>query len=362
MKALSLQATAPRSDTSSLTLAVKQEALRLGFTAVGITSAENLHSRRAELQRWLTRGHSGGLGYMERFFSRQTQMLAGFQDLRGIIVLAAAYGPGRGESRPSTGPAGRVARYAQGRDYHRALRKRIRLLESALRALAGDGVRTLHSVDKGPIQERALAEAAGIGFIGKNTMLIHPKAGSFVFLAVILTNLEFEPEAPLQQDCGSCTLCIEACPTNALVEPYHLDAGRCISNLTIENRGAIPAELRAGTKDWVFGCDICQEVCPYNRARTPARWPEFSPKSGAGALLSLESLLVCRTEEEFHARFAGTPLMRAKRPGLLRNAAVAAGNSGLPELIQPLKDLLRSDPDPMVREHAAWALGRLNVR
>ncbi len=361
-------------DPRSLTLALKQEAARLGFLAVGVLSPDALNARREELHRWLDNGYAGGLTYMESFFRRQEQLLKGFPDLRSILVLAAPYGGREPAQRPamSAEPAGRVARYAQGRDYHRAIRKRIRRLEAFIRARAGDTTRTQHNVDKGPLQERALAEAAGLGFIGKNTMLIHPKAGSFLFLGVLLTNLDLLPDRPISWDCGNCTLCLDACPTDALVSPYQLDAGRCIANLTIENRGAIPPELRPLVGDWLFGCDICQEVCPYNKGPAlpeplPAgpghradAWPEFSATAGAGTQLPLQELLLSR--EEASGRYAGTPLMRAKRAGLLRNAAVAAGNLAAPELSRPLANLLQSDPDALVRAHAAWALGRIRSK
>ena len=359
MKAPTSQATGAPAE---LCRAIQEEALRLGFLASGITGPEAITHRRPELERWLSQGHSGGLAYMERFFERQAEMLAGFPHTRSIIVLAAAYGPGPQPAAQDTGiPAGRVARYAQGRDYHRVLRKKVILLEGFIRARAGPKVRTLHCVDKGPLQERALAEAAGLGFIGKNTLLIRPGSGSFLFLSAVLTDLELAPDPPLTWDCGSCTLCLEACPTGALVAPYQLDAGLCIANLTIENRGPIPEKLRPQVGNWVFGCDICQEVCPYNRAKNPSRWEEFHPESGAGGDLPLASLLQIREESAYTARFTGTPLMRPGRPGLLRNAAVAAGNSGSPELVPDLLQALQSDPDPSVRSHSAWALGKIGT-
>ena len=349
-------------DEDRLTRAIKEEALQLGFLSAGVAGPESLNSRRAELERWLSLGHSGGLAYMESFFQRQAKTLAGFPHTRSIIVLAAAYGPGPiPPAAPEGEPLGRVARYARGRDYHRAIRKRIRRLEQFIRARAGAGVRTLHCVDKGPLQERALAEAAGLGFIGKNTLLIRPGSGSFLFLAALLTDLELIPDPPLAWDCGSCTLCLEACPTGALVAPYQLDAGLCISNLTIENRGPIPVDLRPKVGNWLFGCDICQEVCPYNRGRNPPQWKEFEPASGAGSAIPLGPLLRERSESRHGTRFAGTALMRPGRPGLLRNTAVAAGNSGSPEMVPDLLQALQNDPDPTVRGHCAWALGKIRT-
>jgi epoxyqueuosine reductase len=208
------------------------------------------------------------------------------------------------------------------------------------------------------VQERAVAEAAGLGFFGKNTCLIRPKGGSFFFLCTLITDLELEiTELTAKRwDCGACTLCLEACPTGALTEPYRLDASRCISSLTIENRGPIPVELRPGLGDWVFGCDICQEVCPYNKAN------DFTPAEDSPAVLPeqipISELLSCRSEERFRALFQGTTLTRPGREGLVRNAAIVAGNLRASALIPELTSCLEEDASPLVRSHAAWALGQ----
>ncbi len=327
------------------TRAIKEAALRLGFLAAGVAPPDALAARRAELNRWLRSGMAGGMAYMESFFERQRRLLADLPDLRSILVLAVAY-DAQPQPHPSPNGArtmGRIARYAVGRDYHRVIGKRMRQLESMIRSTAQGPMRIIRCIDTGPVQERVLAEQAGLGFLGKNTLLILPKGGSFVFLAALLTNLELIPDQPIEWNCGSCTLCIQACPTQALTEPYRLDARRCISYLTIENRDEIAPELRPKVGDWIFGCDICQEVCPYNRAvrpepiegQTACPWPEFRPENGAGRSLPFEEILHIRTDEEFLARFGGTPLMRAKRQGLLRNAAVALGNSQTPALKSP---------------------------
>ncbi|MCM8811830.1 MAG: tRNA epoxyqueuosine(34) reductase QueG [Candidatus Omnitrophica bacterium] len=350
----------PGTSTLKLTLteAIKTESLRLGFSSVGIAPASALNRRKAELEHWLSMGFSGGLGYMESFLHRQSDLLAKIPDLKSVIVLTAPYANGR-EIRLPPG-AGKIARYAHGKDYHRVIGKKLDNLEEFLRDLAPE-IRTIRSVDTSAIQERTLAESAGLGFVGKNSCLIRPKEGSYLFLAALLTNLELVSDKPIQWDCGSCNLCLEACPTGALSpeRPYQLDANKCISSLTIENRGTIPPSLRSAIGDWLFGCDVCQEVCPYNRKTDHSPWPEFQARHGAGAAPTLADILAIRTDELFVRRFAGTPLMRAKRQGFLRNAAVVAGNSGNPELIEPLKEAAESDSSELVREHAAWAIFRI---
>ncbi len=373
----------------TLTQAIKQQALRLGFQAAGIAPASALHKREGELRQWLVQGYAGGLKYMENFFDRQARYLERLPELRSFIVLTAPYSSCTKGSDPlvqqpisrqykMVRPLGRVARYGWGQDYHDVLKKRLKPLVSWIQSQTTDSVPgtglcpvplVSTAVDTSPLQERALAEAAGLGFIGKNTCLIRPKAGSFFFLAILATDLDLQPDAPIRRDCGNCTLCIEACPTGALHEAYQLDAGRCISCLTIENKGEIPEALRPLLGNRLFGCDICQEVCPHNRqpmmgtgyrhgTRYPkqASWPEFAPSTGAGEALPLQEVLSIRTEEVFQTRFAGTPLLRAKREGLLGNASVVAGNSRNPALIPTLTSTAQDDPSPLIREHASWAL------
>ena len=314
-------------ELAELTQGIRAEALRLGFTAVGVTDVASLGLRRREYLLWRDAGRAGTMQYMNHLLERQERLLSRFPNLKGILVLAAPYARGRVPSGPVPAGSGRIARYAQGRDYHRVIRKRLRRLADFIRQRAPDAVLQV-SVDKGPLQEKVLAEAAGLGFFGKNSCLIMPNGGSFFFLALLLTNLDLVTDSPISWDCGSCTLCLQACPTGALVSAYQLDATRCISYLTIEHRGPIPPDLRPLPGDWLFGCDICQEVCPYNRQAHPApHWPEFDPASGAGAFLPLDRVSAIRTSAQFLSRFAGTPLMRAKREGLLRNAELVAEGS-----------------------------------
>jgi epoxyqueuosine reductase len=345
-----------------LARAIKKEALRLGFAAVGITSLSALRRREQEFIFWRDSGYAGGLHYMQMFLERQAKVLQSYPGLKSIVVVAYPYAQSHpSESTVSLGAGrtvfGRIARYAHGRDYHRILMKKLRALGDWIRQKVAHPLQILPSVDKGPFPERAIAEAAGLGFFGKNTCIIRPRGGSFFFLGLLLTDLELPEDRPIRWDCGACQLCIQACPTQALVGPYQLDARRCIAYLTIEHRGFIPESLRDKMGDWLFGCDICQEVCPYNRRLDHAS--SFETSDGVGPYMELKSILMIRTEEEFTKRFAGTALVRAKREGLLRNACIVAGNLGNPALIPILRELAEGDPSPLVREHAIWAIHRI---
>ena len=348
---------------NSLTQAVKKEALRLGFAAAGIAPASALENHRLSLKAWIAAGSAGGLGYMQTFLERQSTLLGTFQDLKSVVVVAAPYHETEERQSDAAGPGtGRIARYARGRDYHKVVHKRLKELELFFKKQLPQPVKTVRTVDTAPIQERVLAEAAGLGFFGKNTCLILPRGGSFVFLGALLTNVELAADQPLQWDCGQCTLCLEACPTGALTKAYQLDAGRCISTLTIELKGTMEPALRPLVHDWLFGCDICQEVCPYNRKRSTEPWREFHPSQGAGKALVLKEALSLRSQEAFVTRFAATPLTRPKREGLLRNAAVVAGNLKNPELVPDLASALTQDHSSTVRAHAAWALGQMGLK
>jgi len=245
---------------------------------------------------------------------------------------------------------GRVARYTRGPHYHKVIRKRLESFVRYLEALApGTECRTF--VDTGPILERAVAQRAGLGFIGKNTMLITKGLGSWVFLASVITTLDLPADSPDERSCGECRICIDACPTQAITEPYRLDARLCIAYLTIEQDGPIPENLREKTGPWTFGCDICQEVCPHNTRNTPANLE-----------MGLAQVLSMQTDEEFRDYFGGTALTRAGRVGLIRNACVAAANLGREDLLPQLNALAAEDPSFLVREHAQWAIERLSKK
>ncbi len=338
----------------SLTSELKAYARSIGFHLIGVTTPEPFRQAELDITRWLADGHQGEMGWLTtartRLATRPHELLAG---ARSLIVVGVSYRTVEPEQR--TG--GRVARYAWGSDYHDAMKNRLRQLAAFLQEQAGRDVRSRVFVDDGPLVERDAALRAGLGFRGKNTNLLTP-IGSFVFLGALLTDVELEFDEPVQKDCGTCRLCIDACPTDALDTAYHLAAERCIAYLTIEHRGAIADDLRPRIGEWVFGCDVCQEVCPYNASTRgrPRGWQEFEPR--AGTRLDLDAL-VEMDDEAFRQTFRGSPVKRAKRRGLARNAAVALGNAGRVEARPALERAAEADPDPVVREAAQWALTRL---
>jgi epoxyqueuosine reductase len=378
----------------NLTQAVKAEAHRLGFELVGVTTPDP-PPHVDVFQRWLEAGRQGQMAYLETERSRQRrsdphQILP---ECRSILVLGARYPTpatkafegehplppaspnfGRGrrdqgemvravEAQPDGELTGRVAAYAWGTDYHDLLAERLRSLVEFIEAQVGQPVPNRCYTDTGPLLERDLAQRAGLGWIGKNTCLIHPDLGSYFLLAELLLGLELEPDPPFAADrCGSCTRCLEACPTACILPDRTLDARRCISYLTIELKGPIPDDLRPQMEDWVFGCDICQQVCPWNLrfAPSPDEPPAIVPLAARPGLPQpdlVEELAL--TPQAFNRKFKGSPVKRAKRRGYLRNVAVALGNRGDARAVPALVQNLAGDPEPLVRSHAAWALGHI---
>jgi epoxyqueuosine reductase len=303
----------------SLTQKIIDRARALGFDAVGIAAADDLQQDDEALSRWLTEGRHAGMAYMAREPHRRSRPQSVLPGAKSVIVLALNYAQDMPPD-PGRGTVGRVSRYAWGRDYHLVIEDRLAQLEAFIRDAAGAGTDCRSYVDHGPVLEKAFARQAGIGFVGKNTLLITDSFGSWVFLSVILTTLELEPGTARTSECGSCRACLDACPTGALVAPYQVDANRCISYLTIENKTEIPANWKSKLNGWVFGCDICQEVCPYNARSKPTAVKEFRPEEGVGPWLDLEKVAALKSDEEFRAAFKNTPLMRPKRAGLQRNA------------------------------------------
>ncbi|MFQ6028501.1 MAG: tRNA epoxyqueuosine(34) reductase QueG [Dehalococcoidia bacterium] len=339
---------------------VKEQAVELGFDLVRITSAEEFSQDQVNTLDRVRAGLMDGLPwYTEDRVRRGTRPQELLPSARSIICLGLNYfqedEPGRPPRQSKGTPAGKVARYAWGRDYHRVMKRKMRALVEKLSARLDTAIAARWYVDDGPMLDRAAAARAGLGWFGKNTNLLSSSHGSWLFLGQIITDLELEPDPPVQKSCGNCVRCIPACPTGAIVAPYVIDNTRCISYLTIEHRGAIPRELRPQMLDWVFGCDLCQEVCPVNRKAQPTTEPGFArPELGLLDLLNLLEL----TEEEFRSKFQGTPILRAKRLGLQRNACVALGNRGDLVAVPILGRVLR-EAAPLVRSHAAWALGRI---
>ncbi|NOX56255.1 MAG: tRNA epoxyqueuosine(34) reductase QueG [Planctomycetes bacterium] len=342
---------------AELSRAVKRQAETLGFDLVGIAPAARPPGLDA-LDRWLERGFAGTMTYIERRRPAYEHPEGVLDGVRSLVVVGLNYRTHDPEA--AEGTQARVSRYAWGdRDYHDVIREKLHRLSDFLHQHR-PGCRTRIVVDTAPLLERSFAQLAGLGWIGKNTMLINRRLGSWFFLGAVLTDVELLPDAPHGTDhCGRCTRCLEACPTDAFPEPGVLDARRCISYLTIELRDQpIPHSLRAGIGPWVFGCDICQEVCPWNRKALCSDEPAFLPRSDlnpadAAALLRLD-------EEEFQRRFGRTPLRRPGRAGLLRNAAIVLGNSRDPKAVPALVRALQ-DPEPLVRAAAAWALGQFPI-
>ena len=335
---------------------VKAHGKSLGFDIVGITSAEPfLRDERAAVER-IRQGLMDGLPwYTEERVHRATHPEVLLEGAASVISLAISYLSG-GPPASLAGVRGKIARYARGDDYHQVLKAKLREFSARLPEIAGHDVSTRVFVDDGPMNDRAAAERAGVGWFGKNTNILTPTHGSWVLLGQIVTDLELEPDAPLAKTCGDCVRCIDACPTGAIVAPFVIDNTRCISFLTIELRGSIPRELRPLVGDWIFGCDICQDVCPVNRKALPTSEPAFEQRHDFAApeLIPLLDL----DDEGFRERFRGSAVKRAKRVGLQRNVCVALGNIGDRSSIPALAKALLAH-EPLVRSHAAWALGRL---
>jgi len=337
-----------------LTQAIKEKAYQLGFTLSGVTTPDP-PPHYPTFEQWLAQGYHGTMNYLadERSRNRRADPKQILPECKSILVLATAYlsPSGRGQSKGEA----RIASYAQGADYHDVLPARMKELVQFIEEQVGGPIKNRYYTDTGPILERDLAQRAGIGWIGKNSCLINPKQGSYFFISEILLDLDLEPDLPFTTDhCGTCTRCITACPTDCILPNRTLDAMRCISYLTIELKDDIPLELRDKIGNWIFGCDICQIVCPWNR---------FAPQGDSvfdenrQPLAPTEELAL--SPRAFNGRFKRTPIQRAKRRGYLRNIAVALGNSGDMYHLRVLQNAL-NDPEPMIREHAQWAIDKIN--
>jgi epoxyqueuosine reductase len=331
---------------------VVAEARALGFVLAGSAPLARLERARF-VEAWLAEGRAGEMHYLARRTAERNDPALLVPWARAVVALAYPYAP------PPPPPLdwrqslrGRIAAYAVGTDYHDRVEALLRVLVHRLTQVF-PAARFRHYVDTGPVLEREWAMQAGVGWIGKNTLVLDRDRGSYFFLAIVFTDLDVPPSSPSSDHCGGCTRCQPACPTGALGPGYTMDPRRCLAYLTIEHRGAIPVALRPALGNWIFGCDLCQEACPWNRdARDPDSADELNPY--LPELLRLDSA-------GFRARFGRTAVTRAKRRGLLRNVAVALGNSANPAAVPALVDAL-GDPEPLVRGHAAWALGRLGGR
>jgi epoxyqueuosine reductase len=362
--------------TRADTIWISERAHTLGFDLCGVARAENF-PELAQFEEWLGREYAGEMKYLED--PRRRNPLLAQEDLRSVIVCGLNYNTAHPYSveaaaRPQPGdPRGWISRYAWGRDYHEVMWGKLNALEDALLERFPRGFHSRSYADTGPVAERVFAKHAGLGWLGKNTLLLNESMGSWVFLGVILSSLELEPtlapaEAPPADLCGNCRQCLDACPTGALVEPYVMDARRCISYLTIELRGSIPQEHREAIGWQVYGCDICQDVCPFNRQAPKTESWEFQPRQINSRESLLEPNLVWLAgldEEEFRAMFRGSAVKRTKWRGIVRNACIALGNAGLSRgnaahrsAVAVLEQLANSQ-ELVIAESAQWALSRI---
>jgi epoxyqueuosine reductase len=348
---------------SEIAALVKQAARDAGFELAGIAPVAEF-SELKHFPEWIAAGHAGEMQYLEKRDEagnlKRASLRSAVPWARSVIVCAINYNTAHPYStQVQDRDRGWISRYAWSKDdYHDAVLRRLRVVEDRLRKMTSEtaALQTLCYVDTGPLVERVYAKYAGVGWIGKNTCILNQQMGSWLFLGVIITSLELTPDFPAPDRCGSCTRCIDACPTDALIAPYQLDSNLCISYLTIEKRGEIPEEMRQGIGRHVFGCDICQDVCPWNRKAPATHLEQFQPREGL-VNPALEWLAEM-TAEQFRDTFHGSPIRRTKRTGLRRNAVIAMGNSGNRRFV-PTLEKLAADEDPVVAEHAKWAAREL---
>jgi len=338
--------------------AIRAKAAELGFVACGFARADAADGAGLELRRWLDVGHQGSMGWMEERAHHRVSPLALWPDARSAIALGMSYAPASDPLALGERPElGRISVYAQGGDYHKTVKKALKALARFIVDAAPSELKVF--VDTAPVMEKPLAQAAGIGWQGKHTNLVSREHGSWLFLGVILTSLELEPDAPADdgRHCGTCTRCLDSCPTQAFVGPHRIDARRCISYLTIEHDGAIPTELRAAMGNRIYGCDDCLAVCPWNRfADAAAANRAFLPRAELAAPRLAD--LLALDDASFREMFAGSPIKRIGVKRMIRNCLVAAGNSGDAGLVASVERHL-GDPDPVIAEAARWALDQL---
>lgn len=334
-------------DTSAYRKRLEAAATELGFDAFGVTSIEP-SLRREYYLRWIEEGQHGEMSWLERNNERRLQPKAILPEAKSIICVGLNY------YQPDPERRGRIAKYALGKDYHKVILKKLKNLCTIMREEFGADQKPY--VDTGPVLEKPIAEQAGLGWQGKSTILLNAEKGTWLFLGFILTTLELEPDTPAKDRCGSCTRCIDACPTDAITAPYKLDARRCIAYLTIEHKGSIPMEFRKGIGDRVYGCDECLDVCPWNRFAKQTREAKFAPLPHPDLVESLQL-----TQEQFDEQFAGTPIRRLGLSRWKRNACVVLGNIGTKDDLPAIQQMVASD-DILVVEHAQWAISEIEKR
>jgi epoxyqueuosine reductase len=347
--------------------AVRQRARELGFDDCRFTSA-NPPDHALEFQGWLAGKKHGEMAYLERNAHKRVNPQEVLAGAKSVVVLAVSYETCSvlrvaysdcSQHAIRNTQHGPIARYARFKDYHDVIGERLKRLTEFLNPLGGEGARSLWYVDTGPLLERDLAQRAGLGFVGKHTNLISRQLGNWIFIAEIITTLEFEPDPPEKNRCGTCSRCISACPTAAITAPFQLDARRCISYLTIELKGAIPLELRPAIGNRIYGCDDCLAVCPWNKFAREGKLMKEHARADLAAPDLLE--LLALDDAGFKSCFAGTPILRTKRRGLLRNVCVALGNIG-DETALPALRRAAEDSEPLIAEHARWAIEQIQER
>jgi epoxyqueuosine reductase len=344
--------------SQSLEEAIRDEARRLGFSTCGFARADSADGAGTGLKRWLEAGHHGTMGWMESRADQRVSPRALWPDSKSAIALGMSYAPANDPLALAARPdLGRISVYAQGGDYHKTVKKALKALARFIVSQAPSELKVF--VDTAPVMEKPLAQAAGIGWQGKHTNLVSREHGSWLFLGVILTSLELEPDAPASDGvhCGTCRLCLDACPTEAFLGPHRIDARRCISYLTIEHDGPIPIEFRAAMGNRIYGCDDCLAVCPWNRfADAAAANRAFLPRAELAAPRIVD--LLALDDASFREMFAGSPIKRIGVKRMIRNCLIAAGNSGDPSLVASVRKHV-DDPDPVIAESAEWALAQL---
>jgi epoxyqueuosine reductase len=337
---------------------IQEKARELGFDACGFTTAHPPdHSEH--FQKWLVAQHHGEMGYLQRNAHKRIEPSLVLANAKTIITLAVSYEENAERGTRNAGYSGVVARYARYSDYHDILAERLKQLTEFVNHLGDNETKSLWYVDTGPLLERDMAQRSGVGFVGKHTNLISRELGNWIFLSEIITTLGLEPDAPEKNRCGSCARCITACPTQAITAPFQLDARRCISYLTIELKGSIPTELRSTIGNRIYGCDDCLAACPWNRFAQAGKMmkPFAKPDLATPDLIELLNL----DDAAFRQRFAGTPILRTKRRGLLRNVCVALGNVGGDDAL-PALQRAALDTEPLIAEHAQWAIAQIEIR
>lgn len=344
-------------DRVSFTNFIKEKAQELGFDLVGISPVDSFPDNQF-YREWLSKGFSGEMKYLERNPEKREDIRNVLPGAKSVISCAMNYNTHYPYSTQKADDIrGWISRYAWGDDYHDSIQEKLQFLIDHMNSESSEEITSRLYVDTGPVLERAFGKYAGVGWVGKNTCLINQEIGSWIFIGEIITNIELDYDMPVPDRCGTCTKCIDACPTDAIIEPYVLDSRLCISYLTIELKDKIPNELREGINNNIYGCDICQDVCPWNNRALVSDKAEFLPREN---LFNPElSFLSQMSVEEFRVTFKGSPVKRTKRRGLLRNVMVAMGNSGSEKFLPHIKACLEDD-EPLIRAHAVWALWKID--